>query len=601
MFKNITDPNTKEIYSISSHEGKSILEKYITNIADQEGGATAQSVAWGVPSRAPPGLPPTYVPPSSPRLAPTRVPHRPPTGGTPPRLAPTRVPPRLPTGGTPPRLAPTRVPPRPPARGTLRGYARSVPSGVGAIGGRGSAIGYIKADVTIHNPPAAGPQKGYLETFCTFNTPSSQPRCENHQLDELNILIGAVNSKLLEDQSGTHATDPALLGKLKNQKEKLQKLNKTSEEDTTLITSMLQSHSSTAIVAEFNRAKKALINKKLHIQTINDSIKKLQMEINDKSGLASTQHADRDLVKLARLKYELNESDTVTEKTDLKNAKKELITELIKSTSAKIATEMAKINKEKKKIYISGIDTKCILGSSTNTLEINNLDLKYGNSTTDRGAQPVTMEVTAVPNNPYLLQVIIENKRTANVIHNLKIMIPKSIFILNLSNLINTNDEVFQYIEASFLNTANNTNNSYFTTFIEYILSFADNLIKENIDQTQIYRSGNNILGVLNKTYHINDSNEKHNVVVKVTNFQNFGDSSESDKITIDLQMAIIPSYQPRAITIKSGTNDIIIKDYNHNTRQYKTYGILNFLNEKTKILDDYVLGLATPSWCPLF
>ena len=65
--------------------------------------------------------------------------------------------------------------------------------------------------------------------------------------------------------------------------------------------------------------------------------------------------------------------------------------------------------------------------------------------------------------------------------------------------------------------------------------------------------------------------------------------------------MSILPCYNNNTVNINTATADINIKDYPHTNPKYKIYGKLNFLNEQTKIVDDYILGLATPSWCPLF
>ena len=63
--------------------------------------------------------------------------------------------------------------------------------------------------------------------------------------------------------------------------------------------------------------------------------------------------------------------------------------------------------------------------------------------------------------------------------------------------------------------------------------------------------------------------------------------------------MSAIPSFNPSIINIDS-VGEINIKDYSYGDNRFKTYGKLNFLNEKTKIVEDYILVPTLSSWCPI-
>uniref|UniRef100_A0A6C0B408 Uncharacterized protein n=1 Tax=viral metagenome TaxID=1070528 RepID=A0A6C0B408_9ZZZZ len=475
----------------------------------------------------------------------------------------------------------------------------------------------IPASVTVSLPPNPGPQKDYLAIF--FNVINA-PNCSNNQLNELNTIIDSINYKILESTGNTSIEKE--LDTLKIQKEKLK--DRAAADDNVIdILSRKFSSPPTAspistttftpppatrvrnLYTQFNNAKRAVSIKKRHIESQNNNVRGLQYRINDKRGLTST---DRDFEQLSRWKYNLNETDTNTEDEDLKVVKIKLVDELVKSIDAEIQKKNKKKNSAQRKIFITGTNYKCVT-SNPNTLHIRNLDLKYGNSTTDRGAINITLDITASRHDPYTLviNIITPPRRNLPIFNSpLTIMIPRSIFILDLSNLLGSQDNILNFLESSFKNTVGNK--TYFTNFIEYIISFADNLTKGDIDKSLIFMSPSStpnnlkIIGLLDNTYlHNSKTNEKHRVLIKVNNFQNFGADEESDKITIDLQMATIPSYNNTNVNIHTATQDIIIQDYSHTNPKFKTYGKLNFLNEQTKIVDDYILGLATPSWCPIF
>ena len=185
---------------------------------------------------------------------------------------------------------------------------------------------------------------------------------------------------------------------------------------------------------------------------------------------------------------------TVINQAYSSQTKEKLITELIKSIEREVATKHKQKNQEQRKIYIAGGNHKCIKPNQ-NTLEIRNLDLKYGNSTTDRGATSININISVPVNNPYTLIVSVTGSRNLPIFATpMTIMIPRSIFILDLSNLVNVKDDELEYVLNSFKNSSNNK--SYFKTFIEYILSFADNLTKGDIDNTQVFvtqTSANNL------------------------------------------------------------------------------------------------------------
>ena len=451
--------------------------------------------------------------------------------------------------------------------------------------------------VSITSTKIPGPQKGYLDTFLNLQNP---PQCSKEQMNELNILIEALNQKIVEETSSfTIETD---IQKLKEEKKKL----KAGSDDDALLMSLVRKFNTVPGVVTANtafmRTKRNLNMKHRHLEDRHGNVRGLEYRIQDKRGLVST---DRDYEQLARWKYDLKETTTDEEQTENKEKKSILIEELVKALDAKIAAKHQKQNREQRKIFIVGTNNKCIKPNDI-TLEIRNLDLKYGNSPTDTDAISINLRIVPSPRDPYTLIVNVTGTRNITIfLTPIIIMIPRSIFILDLKNIItNTNDEELEYIKGSFKNTTGNK--SYFKSFVDYILSFADNLNKGNTEGMVVFAtppphtSNLKVIGLLHDTYMVDAINKKHNVLVKVNNFQNYGEIDDDNKITIDLQMSIIPSYNHLKIKTNAVTKDITINDYAKSNIKYKQYGKLNFLNEQTKIVDDYVLGLATPSWCPI-
>ena len=459
-------------------------------------------------------------------------------------------------------------------------------------------------------PPSPKSNESYLQTF--FKDVKVQPSCSNTQLKELDILIKTINNYILEQ--GNLNNIEKEINNLKKQKEAL----KTNPPDK-LVSFLANKYSLSTPVApfystpahrintlyrEFRDAKQDVSNHDSRTRKVTSELDRLRDRITVKKGLQSTTATDSDYEQLARWNVDLNRDTGENEKKNFSETRKELIDELIKRLDANIVTEKKKINKGSRKIYMSGTDYKCIIKSNNTKLEITNLVLKYGNSSTDRGAVDINIDVQASHQNPYNLLIKINKLPMFNTPFN--IMIPKSIFLLDLSNLIgNNDDDVLDYIIDGFTSSAKNTNKKiYLTQFIGYILSFADNLVSGDIDKTiiNVYKSPATlkIIALLEDTYHIkDDTNEKHNILVKINNFTNYSKDSSTDKIAIDLRMAIIPSYSNK-INVTT-ENEIIIDDYSHSNNLYKKYGKLNFYKGDAKIVDDYILGLATPSWCPLF
>ena len=449
----------------------------------------------------------------------------------------------------------------------------------------------VLPSITITTPPTNGPQKSYLETFFNSKTP---PICTDAQMKELKILINSINRKIIE--KGRATSIESEISRFKKHKETLKK-NPDNSVVESIARTLNASSGIIALHAEFRSALASLNDAKRRIESKTADIQGLEYRINDKRGLEST---ERDSEQLARWRHDLHKSDTTNEIDNIKLVKEKLISALVKS----LDYEIAKRNKQKKikLIYIASGNHKCVNPNQT-TLEIRNLDLKYGHSATDRGAVPLTIEISAGPRDSYTLEATINAAREFPIFATpMTIIIPRSIFILDLSNLQASNEDSFVLVKNAFNNSSNT---DYFKRFAEYILSFADNLTKGSIDNTLLIATqpGPNfkIIGLLDETYLIDNNQKKQNILVKVNNFQIFKDpDSAPDIITIDLQMAVIPSYDLSKFTITPG-HDISIADYAHTHPKYKLYGKLNFLNEQTKIVDDNILGLATPAWCPLF
>ena len=350
---------------------------------------------------------------------------------------------------------------------------------------------------------------------------------------------------------------------------------------------------------EFMAATKNMKSQKAtHLQLTTD-ISDLDEKLKMKRGLATSTATDSDYENLARLRLDLKKNNGNDEKTQLVEARKKLIEELIIRVDASIVSTTKKKKKEMKQIYITGTDYKCI--AATNKLEIKNLVLKYGDSLKDSHADEITINISSHPRNPYTLNLTIKRHDGSSYSKfptTIEIMIPKSIFILDLTNLIGVGDSTLDFIKSKF---DDNNNDIYYTRFIEYILSFAGDMRVGPINKTIIYKDlptspRLKIIGLLDDTYHINaGTGEKHNILVTAKNFMNFDEDDDDDVITVDLNMATIP-WDLSKIDISA--DNITITDYSKDGAGHKKYGKLNFYSGENKIVENSILDLASPSWC---
>ena len=440
------------------------------------------------------------------------------------------------------------------------------------------------------------PNELYLETF--FGNPKT-PSCTNSQLKELNILIGTLNNYILA--GGVAGSHEKTLNTLKKDKTKLK-----DKPQTIFITKLVSTYNDGShpklVVAnkEFMAATKNMKSQKATRLQLTTDISDLDEKLKMKRGLATSTATDSDYENLARLRLDLKKNNGNDEKTQLVEARKKLIEELIMRVDASIVSTTKKKKKEMKQIYITGTDHKCI--TATNKLEIKNLVLKYGDSVKDSHADEITIDISSHPRNTYTLNITIKRPNGSSYSKfptTIEIMVPKSIFILDLTNLIGVGDSTLDFIKSKFDDS--NNNDTYYTRFIEYILSFADDMRVGPINKTIIYKDlptspSFKIIGLLDDTYHINTATgEKHNILVTAKNFMNFDEDDDEDVITVDLNMATIP-WDLSKIDINA--DNITITDYSKDGAGHKKYGKLNFYSGENKIVENSILDLASPSWC---
>ena len=534
------------------------------------------------PRPSPSGPPPASIPsPSGPPSAPIPSPRGPPSAPIPSPSGPPPAPIPSPRGPPPARL--------------YRGQ-RAIPTPVPTTTATSPPSITINLSRRLVTTTPVKPNELYLETF--FENPKT-PSCTSSQLKELNILIGTLNNYILA--GGVAGSHEKTLNTLKKDKTKLK-----DKPQTIFITKLVSTYNDGShpklVVAnkEFMAATKNMKSQKATRLQLTTDISDLDEKLKMKRGLATSTATDSDYENLARLRLDLKKNNGNDEKTQLVEARKKLIEELIMRVDASIVSTTKKKKKEMKQIYITGTDHKCI--TATNKLEIKNLVLKYGDSVKDSHADEITIDISSHPRNPYTLNITIKRPDGSSYSKfptTIEIMVPKSIFILDLTNLIGVGDSTLDFIKSKFDDS--NNNDTYYTRFIEYILSFADDMRVGPINKTIIYKDlptspRFKIIGLLDDTYHINTvTGEKHNILVTAKNFMNFDEDDDEDVITVDLNMATIP-WDLSKIDINA--DNITITDYSKDGTGHKKYGKLNFYSGENKIVENSILDLASPSWC---
>ena len=532
--------------------------------------------------------PPTRA---SPATAPIPSPSGPPPVSIPSPSGPPPASIPSPSGPPPAPIPSPRGPP--PAR--LYRNRRAIPTPVPTTKTTAPPSIAINLSVQLVTTTPVKPNELYLETF--FENPKT-PSCTNSQLEELNILIGTLNNYILAD--GVADSHEKTLITLKKDKAKLK-----NKPQTIFITKLVNTYNDSShpklveVNKEFMAATKNMKSQKASRLQLTTDISDLDEKLKMKRGLATSTATDSDYENLARLRLDLKKNNGNDEKTQLVEARKKLIEELIIRVDASIVSTTKKKKKEMKQIYITGTDYKCI--AATNKLEIKNLVLKYGDSLKDSHADEITINISSHPRNPYTLNLTIKRHDGSSYSKfptTIEIMIPKSIFILDLTNLIKGRDSTLDFIKSRF---DDNNNDIYYTRFIEYILSFAGDMHVGPINKTIIYKDlptspSLKIIGLLDDTYHINaGTGEKHNIIVTAKNFMNFDEDDDEDVITVDLNMATIP-WDLSKIDISA--DNITITDYSKDGAGHKKYGKLNFYSGENKIVENSILDLASPSWC---
>lgn len=450
--------------------------------------------------------------------------------------------------------------------------------------------------IQINIPDGPSPLANYFESLTDYQ---NLPNCTKKQLKEIEILLASINKKLVSDKGG--ASHGKKITRMQNKLDKLKTLSSS-----TLFKTLIKdigSPSPELMVANNNykTAEDNLKTKDKHLSKLPAEIAELKKRISIKEKVTSgNSGVDVEANQVATFEIELS-NGSEKEKQLLKSTEEKLIIVLGNEFHKAIEAEKRNTNKLNKKIYISSSVSNFKCRESKNKIEFLNLNLIYGNSSSDSAGQKVNIELTA-DNNSYLINVSLIN--LSHISAPFKIMVPRSIFILDLKSIFDTEDPELLFILDSFTNISENYRkniNHIYESFVDYILNFIDKLnkVKKNSIIPFYIESSHKIIGLRDDTFITDEeSQEKNYLLVKIFNFDKFSETYDEDNITADINIAKIPPYNPRNITI---TNlDVSINEFAKSSDNYKKYGDLNILTEQRKIIDSYALGLSSGGWCSI-
>jgi len=453
--------------------------------------------------------------------------------------------------------------------------------------------------IQINIPSTVSPLYNYFESLTNYQ---NLPNCTKKQLKEIEILLDSINKKLVSDKGGLgHGKK---ITKMKNKLDKLKTLSSSK-----LFKALIKDIENVYTVSpeletthdNYKTAESNLKTKDKHLSKLPAEIAELKKRIAIKEKVTSGNSGlDVEANQVATFEIELS-NGSEKEKKLLKSTEEKLITILGNEFQKAIEAEKRKSSKLNKKIYISGNINNIKCRESKSKIEFLNLNLIYGNSPNDPTGKKINIELNSVSNS-YLIDVNLVN--SLHISPPFKIMVPRSIFILDLESIFNTEDPELIYILDSFTNISENyrSNINYmYETFVNYILNFIDNLnkVKKNSIIPFYIESSHKIIGLLDDTFIIDEENkEKNYLLVKIFNFDKFSDAYDEDNITTDINIAKIPPYNSRNITI---TNlDVSINEFSKSSENYKKYGDLNILTEQRKIIESYALGLSSGGFCTI-
>ena len=449
----------------------------------------------------------------------------------------------------------------------------------------------VKPSIQFNNN-ARGLVKNYMDSFIKWN---NSPFCSKEQLQEIHLLISEINKYRLNDSDSIKITKN--LTYLKNRMEKL-KNNPTDK----YIKYLLGTYGSSPDVQKtsniYKKSKISLNNKLGEIELNKQNIKRAEFSFNKKRVFGE---AAQDLANLTQLQYIQSSINTDQELQDMETAKTSLIIVLQTQIKNEMSRAYSNRKKSNKTLFISdSTKVKCQQDPVNKILDIHNLDISFGDSIKDSNAKSGIRLVVMANSDNFTLTIKITGISAKSEIF--KIMVPRSIFILNLRTPHGITNKDIEYVVSSLASVSKKSSVDYYNEFVNYILSFVENLNrprKHSIMPLVLADKNNNpteILAFHDDTYIANGVDDRQHIAVRVYNFESFVPdaeyANEEINITTSLEISIIPrnTHNPNITFGRDNENYIKIKEYTPNSNNAKRFGTLNIVSEHRKIMENNVL-----------
>jgi len=442
------------------------------------------------------------------------------------------------------------------------------------------------------NNNTQGLVKNYIDSFIKWD---NSPFCSPEQLREIHLLIDEINKYRLNDSNNLKVSTK--LTSLQNRLEKFKNYPTDKR-----IEALVATYSGNKDVHKKSEAytivQESLANKLNDINTNEKNIKRAEFSFNKKRVFGE---AAQDLANLTHLQYIQSSINTDQEVHDIEVAKSALVSALKTQLQNTISNTRTGIKHSRKKLFVSdSTKVKCQEDSVNRILNIFNLDIIFGDSIKDPSAKRnIGLVITGNSDNFTLSVKITGLSATPEIF---KIMVPRSIFIIDLQSQLQSRDVDVDFVISSLANAGEKQTKEYYDDFVNYILSFVDNLNspRENNTTPFVLADKNNnptkILGFRDETYIVNEAQDRQYIIVKIYNFESFKvvDAYNGDpiNITASLEISILPRHRDNPNITFGGNNEDYIKitEYPLKSANAKKFGVLNIIREHRKILENQVL-----------